>query len=108
MASITRTDLVNADGIEVTNWLNSHGITLVSTNVVGDAMIIEAAESAEQIEAALVGFVPTAPRGQWREPVPDVVKNAYARLIARAQAGDVVARDVLILLRFTNSRIEET
>lgn len=45
------------------------------------------------------------PTGEYIKPAPQAVRDAAARLKARADAGDAVARDSLILFRYMNKQI---
>ena len=103
-----RYDLVTADGVEITEYLMGLGWTKVTTeldvNVDPPVAIIEA-EGTGNLETDLDAFVPTVERGAYLPKLPQNVKDAIARLRVTAQTNATV-RDMLILLRYTNTRIE--
>ena len=103
-----RYDLVGADGVELAEYLMSLGWTGITTNVdenVNPPICIIEAKGTRDLEVDLDGFAPTAARGEYIPAIPQQVKDAIARLRVTAQTNATV-RDMLILLRYTNSRIE--
>jgi hypothetical protein len=71
--TVIRSDLADADGVEVSTWLIEHGVGEVSTSVIGDAMhIASTTDSDAEIEAALEGFEPTAARGEYVYVPPEL------------------------------------
>lgn len=84
---ITRPDLADADGVEVTAWIVEHStITDVQTAVADDAMQISSGTATDaELNAALVGFVPTAPAGEYVY-VPPTLRGHKDHLRAYAAA----------------------
>ena len=71
--TLYRPDLVDADGAEVSHWLLEHGIGEVRTWRDEDALAIDSTSNTDsEVEAALVGFVPTAPAGEYVHVPPDL------------------------------------
>lgn len=108
MAEVIRADLSTANGAEVTQWLVDKGVTGgIQTWVASDGMhIIVDSLDAEAINAALVGFAPTADREQPYMTVPKEVKDAMIFLRNRGNAGDNVAKACFVLFKYLNDRIE--
>ena len=83
---VTRPDLADADGAEVSHWLMEHGIAEVQTAVADGAMHIDSPSSTDAaIEAALAGFVPTAAPGEYVY-VPPTLRGHKDHLRAYSEA----------------------
>lgn len=108
MTLSVRYDLTDADGLEITEYLSNLGWTKITTNVdenVNPPVVFIEAEGSRNLDADLDSFLPTKARGEYLPAVPQQVKDALARLKVTAQTNATV-RDMLILLRYVNNRIE--
>lgn len=103
MTTLRRDNLREINSAEAFEWMSGGGFTVRSVSVSPEGTTVDADGDEAALRSRLDAFVPTP---DYKAPVPQGVRDAVGRLRVRANGGDAVARDCLILFRYLNGVLD--